>query len=360
MKRIFSIIIAVMLVFSAFTGCTKKETTPAANETQTETPAPEENAQAENEDKAQEPVKAEKDEMKIALLKGPTAMGAVMLMDETENGKVFGNYNFEVLTTPDEVSAKLISGEVDVAAVPVNLASVLYNKNEGEIQIAAINTLGILYILENGNTIQSLSDLSGKTIYATGQGAVPEYVLQYILLKNGVTDCKVEFMQTHAELAAAVAAGEVEIAMLPEPFASVAISKNSDVRVALDVAKCWDEYSYQEEKVANTLPMGCIVVRKEFVDAHEKEFSKFLDEYEYFIEVVNEDPENAAKYVVSYDIIDDEAVAASSIPNCNITFIDGSKMLRLVENFLNTMYEANPKAIGGTVPNEDFYYVREY
>lgn len=354
MKKLLSIIIAVMLVISAFSGCTKKETTPSANETKTETQTQE---QKDTENQAQESVKSE---MKIALLKGPTAMGAVMLMNETENGKVFGNYNFEVLTTPDEVTAKLISGEVDVAAVPVNLASAIYNKDKESVQIAAINTLGTLYILENGNTIQSLSDLSGKTIYSTGQGAVPEYVLQYILTKMGITDCKVEFMQTHAELAAAVAAGKVEIAMLPEPFASVAISKNSDVHVAIDVAKCWDEYSYQEENVANTLPMGCIVVRKDFVDKHEKEFGKFLDEYDYFIEVVNDDPENAAKYVVSYDILDDEAVAASAIPNCNITFIEGSKMLRLVENFLNTMYEANPKAIGGAVPDENFYYVRKY
>lgn len=348
MKKLFSIIIALMLVCSAFAGCTNKETTPSADEAV---------EQQNPKDTTQETVK---DEIKIALLKGPTAMGAVMLMNETENGKVFGNYKFDVLTTPDEVTAKLISGEVDIAAVPVNLASALYNKNNGELQIAAINTLGNLYILENGNKINSISDLSGKTIYSSGQGSVPEYVLQYILSKAGVTDCKVEFMQTHAELAAAVASGKVEIAMVPEPFSSVATSKNSNVRIALDVAKCWDEYSYQEENVENTLPMGCIVVRKEFLNDHEKEFSKFLDEYEYFIGVVNDDPEEAAKYVVSYGILDDEAVAAASIPKCNITFVEGSKMLRLVENFLNTIYEANPKAIGGAVPGEDFYYVRQY
>lgn len=357
MKKLFSIIIAVMLVCSAFAGCTKKESTPSSDETKTEVSKDEAVDQENSKDANQEPVK---DKIKIALLKGPTAMGAVMLMNETENGKVFGNYKFDVLTTPDEVTAKLINGEVDVAAVPVNLASVLYNKNNGEFQIAAINTLGNLYILENGNKINSISDLSGKTIYTSGQGSVPEYVLQYILSKAGVTNCKVEFMQTHAELAAAVASGKVKIAMVPEPFASVATTKNNNVRVAIDVAKCWDEYSYQEEDVNNTLPMGCIVVRKDFLADHEKEFSKFLDEYEYFIEVVNDDPEEAAKYVASYGIIDDETIAAKSIPNCNITFIEGSKMLRLVENFLNTIYEANPKAIGGAVPGEDFYYVRQY
>lgn len=359
MKKLLSIIIAVMIVFSAFAGCTKKETTPAVDETKTEAPSDETNQQQGTEN-TEDTLKNGKDEMKVALLKGPTAMGAVMLMNEAENGKVFGNYNIDVLTTPDEVSAKLINGEVDVAAVPVNLASVLYNKTEGEIQIAAINTLGTLYIVENGSTIKSLDDLSGKTIYATGQGAVPEYVLQYILTKAGITDCTVEFMQTHAELAAAVASGKADIAMLPEPFVSVAMSKNKDIHVALDLAEWWDTYSYQEENVANTLPMGCIVVRKDFLDGHDKDFSKFLDEYEYFIGVVNEDPETAANYVVSYGIIDDESVAAEAIPNCNITFIEGSKMLRLVDNFLNTMYEANPKSVGGTMPDDDFYYVRKY
>ncbi len=351
-KRFFTLLLALLMSLSVFAGCAPKNN-----------PQPHQNEEQENNNN--EPITEQPGDkdgekaMRIGLLKGPTALGAVMLMNEVDNGKVFGNYKFELFTTPDEITAKIINNELDAAAIPVNMASVIYNTTKGKISTVAINTLGTLYVVEKSNDVKDMSDLSGKTLVMAGQGSVPEYVLQFILSKAGVTDCNIEFVQSHAEAAAAVAGGAYDIALLPEPFVSVAISKNPDITIAIDVAEKWDAYSYEED-VPNTLTMGCLVVRKEFVDNYTKEFNKFLDEYEYFIEVAVEDVETSAEKAVEYGMLEDKDIAAKAIPNCNIVFIEGGKMLRLVENFLNIMYEANPKSIGGEIPDEEFYYVRKY
>ena len=361
MKKLACIMLTLAVMVSMFAGCTKTEA-PEDNtngQTQQEEQPPSDSTEENGQD-GETADKSEKVLINVALLKGPTAMGAAALMNESENGFVFGHYSFEVYNTPDEVTAKIINGDVSVAAVPVNLASALYNKTEGEVLIAAVNTLGNLYIVENGSSVSSLADLSGKTVVMAGQGAVPEYVMEFILSKAGITDTTLSFVSSHSDAVAAIVSGDADIALLPEPFATAAMKKVSGLNIAIDVAEIWDEYSYEEKGVANTLPMGCIVVRKDFLDEYEKEFSKFLDEYDYFIDVTNDEEEIDAvsEYIVTYGIVDDKEIASESIPRCNIIFIDGSKMLRLVDNFLSTMYEFNPKSVGGAIPEEDFYYIR--
>ena len=299
----------------------------------------------------------ESEAMNVAMLKGPTAIGAVMLMKSQDEGTAEGNYNFTIDTAPDSVVSKVVSGEVDVAAVPSNSAAAIYNKTEGGVVVAAVNTLGTLYLLENGDTINSVSDLAGKTINSSGQGAVPEYVLNFILAQSGTEGVTVNFMQAHDELAAAVAAGEVDNALLPEPYADVALAKIPDLRVALDIAQCYDEYSGVEKgEMPNTLPMGCIIIRKEYAESHPEEVKLFLEEYKKSIEEVNSDVSKSAEYVVSYGIIDDKAVAEEAIPKCSIYYIEGEEMKNVMDSFLSIMNEANPKSIGGKMPEDDFYY----
>ena len=310
-----------------------------------------------------EPVRAQEEKdpalaMHIGLLKGPTGMGAVMLMNESDNGFVFGNYDFQLYDAPDEVTAKLINGELDVAAVPVNLASTLYNKTDGGVKIAAINTLGTMFLVENGNTIESMEDLDGKTVMLSGQGAVPDYVFQYLLQESGVTNCTVEYATSHADLANQLAAGEVDLAVMPEPYVSIAMSKNADLRIAIELAEVWDQYSYEDSTVDNTLPMGCIVVRTAYLDEHEKEFKKFLDEYDNFIDEAKKDYHAAAEKCAEYGIVADAAVAEKAYPNCHICYIAGQKMTMMADYFLNVMYDENPQSIGGAVPESDFYYSR--
>lgn len=283
--------------------------------------------------------------IRVAALAGPTGMGLAYMMQDMQD-----RYTVELFTAPDQVTAKIVNGEVDIAAVPINLASVLYKKTEGKVNVIAINTLGVLYVLENGNTINSIADLSGKTIWSTGEGSTPEYVLNYLLDANGLTDSvKVEYIADNAELIAKLQDGSADIALLPEPHVSVAMAQNENVRVALKVNDLWAEKNDTE------LVQGVYIVRTDYLNEHKDSVDSFLkDAEESAGKVVTE--EDAAAVVVAQGIIGKEPIAKRAIPNCNITLVKGAQMKASVSAMLKVLFDANPKSIGGAMPGDDFYY----
>ncbi len=276
-------------------------------------------------------------------------------MDSTNSSN---EYTFEVSSAPDEVMAKLINGSVDIAALPTNVAAAVYNKSEQEISIAAINTLGVLHILERGDTIQSVSDLEGKTIYATGQGSTPEYVLNYILQKNNIQNVTVEYMAEHAELATALLSGDVNIALLPEPNVTAVLLKDNTIHQALDLTEEWNTTQLTNSLMPSQLAMGCIVARKDFIQNNTDAFENFLKEYEESVNYINNNISEAAELVQKYGIMDSATAAEKAIPNCNIVFIANDEMKNALQGFYQILFEANPKSIGGALPNEDFYYTK--
>lgn len=280
--------------------------------------------------------------LRLAALKGPTGAGLAYLSDDD-------SYALEIYDAPDVVSAKFISGEVDVACVPVNLASVLYNKLEGDVVLLNVNTLGVLYILENGDTVQSVQDLAGKTIYASGQGSTPEYILNYILEKNGLSDqVTVSYVGEHAALAAMVAAGEVELAMLPEPNVSAVRAKNAETRVALDLTEAWNAVS------DTPLAQGCTIARRAYYEENKQRVNSLLKDYAASVEKVNGD-EGAAEKLAALEILPSAALAKSAIPQCNIVCITGEEAKATMQDMLQTLFDANPASVGGALPAEDFY-----
>ena len=291
---------------------------------------------------AQEP----QEPVRVAALAGPTGMGLAYLMQEQQD-----KYAVEILTAPDQVTAKVISGEVDIAAVPVNLAAVLNAKTEGKVKVAAINTLGVLYLLENGNSIQSIEDLAGKTVYSVGQGSTPEYILQVLLDAYGLKDSvTVEFIADNAELITKLSDGSAELALLPEPHVSVATAQNENVRVALKINDLW------AAKNDTQIVQGVYVVRSEFLDAHKDLVDAFLaDAAASANKVVTE--ADAPAVVVAQGIIGKEPIAKKAIPNCNICLITGEEMRSNVSAMLKVLFDANPKSVGGAMPSDDFYYV---
>lgn len=283
----------------------------------------------------------------IAGLKGPTGMGMTVLMGDEFKEK----YNISLSAAPDDVSAKLISGEVDIAAVPLNLASVLYNKTEGQIVMLAVNTLGVSYILENGNSIQSIGDLAGKTLYATGQGATPEYMLNYLLEQYGLTDqVTIEYKGEHSELATLMVSGDVTLGMLPEPMVTSVTMKNANVRVALDLNALW------EEKAGVAPVMGCVVVRKAYLEANEKAVKAFLGDYKASVEYVNEHHAKASLLMEAYGVVDSAAAGEASIGKSNIVYVAGKDAREMADAMLRVLFDANPKSVGGAMPGDDFYY----
>lgn len=316
MKRIVAMITAAVMLFSlaAFAACSKKQ---------------------------------DDTEIRIAALKGPTGMGMVKLADKQN----YPNYTVSIEASPDALNPRIISGEVDVAAVPVNLASVLYNKLDGDISVLAVSTLGVLYVVEAGSEVNSVADLAGKTVYATGQGATPEYILNYLLDKNGVEgSVEVNYVGEHAALATMLANGSAEIGMLPEPNVTSTLAGNDNLRIALNLTEEWN-------KVCSTeLVQGVVIARKSFVNEHPEAIEQFLREYEKSSAFVNENIDEAAKLIVDAGILGNVEIAKKAIPNCNISFSKGEAMHKAVEGMLTVLFEANPKSIGGKLPDKDFYY----
>ena len=329
MKKIIALILTLTLLVGLISGCGKNETVST----------PEEEV-----------------ETRIIALKGPTGIGMAKMMDEAaKNGK--SNYTFTIAGQPTEAVAAISGGKADIAAVPTNLAATLYKRTEKGVKMLAINTLGSLYILENGNTINSFEDLRGKTIYATGQGANPEYVLNYLLDKNGLkvgTDVTVEFKSEHTELASLMAAGECVIGMLPEPNVSSAMAQNKDLRIALNLNDEWNKVADENSR----LTMGCVIVSEKFLSEHPEAVEKFLNELNTSITYAKENPAEAGTLCETYGIVPKAALATKAIPNCNLTVITGAEMKTAIEGYFNVLYTANPTSVGGAIPDENFYFIK--
>lgn len=296
--------------------------------------------------------------VRAAALKGPTAMGLVKFMSEVDAGNLKDeDYSFQILASADEVAPLISKSEADIAAVPANLASVLYNKTSGAVRVIAVNTLGVLYICELGNTVNTVADLRGKTIFSAGKGATPEYALEYVLRANGLdpaTDVTIEWKSEHAECVAALAQDTTAIAMLPQPFVTTAQAKNDQIRMALDLNQEWAA-ACEAEGRDGKLITGVAVVRSEFADAHPEAVDAFLAHYRESVEFVNANTDEAAALVGGYDIVP-EAVAKKALPACNITFVDGADMKAQLGGYLEVLADQNAEAVGGKLPGDDFYY----
>lgn len=299
-------------------------------------------------------------DVNVMALKGPTAMGMVEFMNEADSGTITdNNYHFNITAATDEVSAALAQGTTDIAAVPANLASVLYNNTEGGVQVLAINTLGVLYIVESGDTVHSVEDLRGKTIYASGKGNTPEAALNYVLTQNGIdpsADVTIEWKSEQAECLSALMAEENAIAMLPQPFVTTAQAQSESLRVALDLTEEWDALQADSE-TPSTLVTGVVVARTEFVEEHPEAISNFLDYYQQSVEYVNANVEEAAQLVGQYEIVTAE-VAQKALPECNIVFIEGAEMKEKLSGYLSVLFEQNPQSVGGALPDDAFYFSR--
>ena len=296
----------------------------------------------------------------VAALKGPTAMGLVKLMHDAESGAELTNdYTFTLAASADEVSPKLMQGELDIACVPANLAAVLYQKTGGEIVTLGINTLGVLYIVENGNAVTSMADLAGKTIVASGKGSTPEYALRYLLRENGVDPdggVVIDWKSEHSECVPALASGAATIAMLPQPFVTVAQSKLQDLRVALDLTEEWDALDN-----GSALLTGVVVARKDVVEENPAAIDAFLADYAQSVEWVNANTADAAALIGDYGIVD-AAVAEKALPACNIVCITGAEMKEKLSGYLQVLFEEDPSSVGAQagddagLPGDDFYY----
>ena len=346
--RMFTLLTALTLLAALVGGCTQQTpSNPTPSPSQTPAAAtPENTAQT-------TPQPDQRTQVRLAMLNGPTGMGAAKLMADNEAGTTLNDYTVEVAAQPTEITGKLINGDLDIAALPTNVAATLYHKTQGEVQLLALNTLGVLYVLENGDTVHALSDLAGKTLYATGQGANPEYVLDYLLEQNGLdpdNDVTVEWRSTGDEVAALMASGEATLALLPVPSATAVLMQNSSVRAAIDLNDAWEQAG-----ATGTFTMGCVVVRTQFAQEQPQAVEDFLTEYAASIDYVKNNVEEGAQLVAQYGITPSAQVAQAAIPQANLVCITGLDMLS-IQDYYEVLYQADPASIGGSIPDGAFYY----
>ena len=318
-RRLLSFILISCMVCSILTGCASKE--------------------------------PQKQTIHIGCMKGPTAIGMIHLLSESDAGNSIHTYDYTIAGAADELSAALIKGELDIASVPCNLASILYHKTEGEIVTVDINTLGVLYLVEGGDSIQSVSDLKGKTIYSTGQGTTPEYTLRYLLSCANLdpdTDVTIEYKSEAAEVVATLAQNPNAVAMLPQPYVMVALQNNSDLRIALDITKEW------EALAGTTVVTGVIVARKSFIEENKTVYQDFLKEYQASANYANTEIDATADLLEQYDIFK-SAIAKQAIPYCNVVYLTGDTMKDNVMAYLEVLYNQNPTSIGGSLQEGMFY-----
>ena len=356
MKKLASLLLsAAMLLGLAACGGTSSSVTAsseAASEAASSSAASSEAASSEA--AAEENTLSTAGPVRIAGLKGPTTMGLVNLLPMQEDGSANLSYDLQLYGTADEIVPLLTKGELDMAAIPANLAATLYQKTEGAIQVMAVNTLGVLYVVEKGDTVQSVADLKGRTILSTGKGTTPEYVLRYILAQNGIdpdNDVTIEFYSEATEVTAQMAVAGDAIAVLPQPYVTSASMQDDTLRVALDLTAEW-------EKVCDTqLITGVTVVRTAYAEEHPDVVAAFLEDYAASVEAANTDLDGTAALCEEQGVVAKAAIAKAALPACNIVCITGEDMKADVAGYAQVLYDADPAAVGGALPDDGFYYL---
>lgn len=349
MKRLIALFLTAFMILLAFAGCAE-----TADESATESSSAVSNGESSSAEVSKTDMKVA---VRIAGMKGPTSIGLVGILEESKKNTSDNEYEFTLAGTADEITPKLVKGELDIAAVPANLASVLYNNTSGKIKLLAVNNLGVLYIVAKNETVSSVEDLRGKTVIATGKGTTPEYTLRHILKENGIDpdkDVTLDFKSEATEVVAALSQAESAVAMLPQPYVTVALTKVEGLQTVLDLNEEWKKLDPESNIVT-----GVIVVREEFARQNPEAVKAFLSEYKTSISDVNADHDAAAKLVVENGIFDNEAVIKRAIPYCNLKYIAGEDLKAAVNAYLEVLFEQNPKSVGGKLPEDDFYYIAE-
>ena len=296
--------------------------------------------------------------VRVASLKGPTSLGLLFLMDKANKGETANTYEFRMATGADEILPLMVKGDLDIALVPANVASILYHKTQGGVEVIDINTLGVLYMVSGEDGLTDFMDLKGKTIYLTGKGTTPDYVLQYLLNANGmsVDDVTLEYKSEATEVASVLAEDPTAIGLLPQPFVTAACMQNDALKVIFDLNEEWNKV---QGASGSSMVTGVTVVRKEFLEENEEAVKAFMEEHKASAEAINADPATGAALAVEAQIVAKEPIAKQAIPGCNITYIDKAEMKQALSGYLEVLFHQDSQSIGGGFPESDFYYDAE-
>ena len=368
MKRSMKLLAAALAGTIALSGCAKssdkqassaettiaetessKEASAASTETSEESADQSSNASENNENASGAAVR-------VGSLKGPTSMGLAELMDRAEKGETENDYTFTMVGKADELVGSAANGDLDIVLVPANVASILYTKTQGNVNVIDINTLGVLYVVASDDSISSMKDLKGKTLYMTGKGTTPEYVMNYLLSENGLTDGDVtlEFKSEAAEVASVLKEDPSAVGVLPQPFATAACIQNEALKPVLDLTEQWNLLNKEN---GSQLVTGVTIVRSDFLKEHEAAVKLFMEDHKASAAYTSEHLDEAAEMVAALGIVEKAPIAKKAMPACNIVCITGEEMKSALSGYLSVLEAADAKSVGGQLPGDDFYYL---
>lgn len=357
---------ALMLSSLGLSGCGASQSgqgsAPAESESASESseeasqPASEAPAESSSESEEQADSPETGSLVRIGGLKGPTSMGLVQLMDRASRGETENTYEFTMAGAADELVGKIATGDLDIALIPANVASVLYSKTQGQVAVIDINTLGVLYVVASDDSIASMGDLAGKTIYMTGKGTTPEYAMNYLLAENGLTseDVNLQFKSEATEVASLLKEEPGSIGVLPQPFATAACIQNPDLKQVIDLTEEWDKLN---ESTGSMLVTGVTLARREFLDENPDAISLFLKDHQESTSYTSSNLDEAAQLVADAGIVEKAPIAKQALPQCNIVCITGQEMKDALSGYLAVLFEQDAASVGGQLPGEDFYYI---
>lgn len=292
--------------------------------------------------------------IRIGVLRGPNGMGMSYLMEENSLDAYETSYQISFLASADKLATRFTRGDLEFATLPTTVAANLYKETNGEIQLLGVNMLGGFYLVENGTSIQTISDLKNLELSSSSRPATAQYVLEHLLEANAIEENeqpKVNYVVDNLKLSSAIVSGEIDIAMLPEPFLSTLLQRNKGLRVALDLSEEW-----QDVYGDSILPMGCLVVNKEFALKNPESIARFIQHYKTSVEYVNKNQKEAGLLIEKHKLLNNARQATNSIDRSQITWIDASEVQEDVLKYLEIFLESDKNIIGGEVPDEEFFY----
>ena len=362
--KTLALVLTLGLLCSGLAGCGQARNSGSTAESlateSTQTESTVADVTAESTDASAEETSQNTDDtvVRVASLKGPTSLGLLFLMDKANKGETANTYEFRMATGADEILPLMVKGDLDIALIPANVASILYHKTQGGVEVIDINTLGVLYMVSGEDDLTDFTDLKGKTIYLTGKGTTPDYVLQYLLNANGmsVDDVTLEYKSEATEVASVLAEDPTAIGLLPQPFVTAACMQNDAMKVIFDLNEEWNKVQGAN---GSSMVTGVTVVRKEFLEENEEAVKAFMEEHKASAEAINADPTTGAALAVEAQIVAKEPIAQKAIPDCNITYMDKAEMKQALSGYLDVLFHQDSQSIGGGLPESDFYYDAE-
>lgn len=291
----------------------------------------------------------------VASISGPAALGFVKAMEPGINPQVrLGDtvqYTFEA--DEEAMYAQLLEGKADMAVVPAETAAKLYREGAGY-QLAAVNTGGYLYLLSADESINAVSDLRGKAVTIVGEGSAADVVFRHLLTQAGI-DPDNDLTLTYAESAETAMENVTNsgLILLSEPWVTDLLDENNDFSIALDIREEWMRAN------GEGVPLTCLIVKKEIPVDRAEEWDLFVADYQDSIEWINNNPAETAELLDKHEIGITKEQAEGVISRSNLEYLDATKAKSAVEKYLNLFLEANPDAIGGSMPDTEFYLEKE-